>query len=328
MGASISIDGRTDCRDWTWASRGGRSASPISEWTKLLSREIAEMTVESDVGPVFSAAWTRYGLGPLELNFLSCSRQTVSRSPEMVAMRQAPYFELLYARRGAIRATHGGVRSTVPQGGFIILNDQLAYELDFPDGSDCLTVRMPDDWACQWLPDIHSSVGEPIGVYNPWGRPLAGLLTAIADSGLETASLSREVIADQIGAMGSLLSSSSMVERSKTERGLCRRIRDAVRDRHDDPEISPELIAKELQISVRHLHRVLARSGISFGRFLNSVRISAAESLLLSTHTNHLQIGEIAWRVGYADQSHFARIFRDTHGCSPSDFRRSCGHSG
>lgn len=323
MGRSATIDPRKDCRDWTWASRGGRTASPIAEWATLLSREIAEMAVQSDVGPVFSAAWTRYGVGPLELNFLSCSRQTVSRSPEMVAKRQAPYFELLYARRGAIRATHGGVRSTVPQGGFIILNDQLAYELDFPDGSDCLTVRMPEDWADQWIPDVHCNVGEPIGVYNPWGRPLAGLLTAIADSGLETASLTREVIADQIGAMGSLLASSAMVERNKTERGLCRRIRDAVRDRHDDPDISPDLIAKELQISTRHLHRVLARSGTSFGRFLNSVRISAAESLLMSSHTSHLQIGEIAWRVGFVDQSHFARIFREAQGCSPSDFKRN-----
>jgi AraC-like DNA-binding protein len=241
----------------------------------------------------------------------------------MVAKHQTPYFELLYARRGGIRATHGGVRSTVPQGGFVILNDQLAYELDFPDGSDCLTVRMPEAWAMQWLPDIRRNVGEPVGVYNPWGRPLAGLLTAIADSGLETAALTREVLADQIGAMGSLLASSAMDERRKTERGLVRRICDAVRDRHDDPDISPGLIANELQISTRHLHRVLARSGTSFGSFLNSVRVSAAESLLISSHTRHLQVGEIAWRVGFVDQSHFARIFRAAQGCSPSEFKRN-----
>ncbi|WP_404823122.1 helix-turn-helix domain-containing protein [Novosphingobium percolationis] len=53
------------------------------------------------------------------------------------------------------------------------------------------------------------------------------------------------------------------------------------------------------------------------------LRISAAESLLMSSHTSHLQIGEIAWRVGFTDQSHFARIFREAHGCSPSDFRRN-----
>src|SRR3546814_8060229 len=96
------------------------------------------MAVYSNVDESFSASWNRCGRGPRELNFLRCSQQTVSRAPERIARESAPYCELLFARRGSIDVRHGGGHSFVPPGGFVLLNDQLSYDLEFPDGSDCL----------------------------------------------------------------------------------------------------------------------------------------------------------------------------------------------
>src|SRR3546814_12329359 len=100
------------------------------------------MAVSSNVDESFSASWNRFGLGPLELNFLRCSQQSVSRSPETIARESAPYFELLFARSGSIDVRHGGGHSFVPPGGFVLLNHQLSYDHDFPARRDCLTVRM------------------------------------------------------------------------------------------------------------------------------------------------------------------------------------------
>jgi len=310
-----------DPRDWKWSSAEAQGASPLVEWSRMLSSRIAEMAVESDLGPDFDAAWTRYGLGPLELNFLTCKPQSVSRSPEMVARDRAPFFELLYARHGLINVRHGEFRSTVPEGGFLILDDQLEYELHFPEGSNCLTVRMPEPWLTPWVSAPQEAIGRPLGVDQPWARPLAGLLTAIADAGLDTAALPRTVVADQIGAMCALLAEAGTAESKGRNDGLLRRIRAAIRDLHADPMIDPAVIAAELGISRRHLHRVLAAHGTTFGATLNGIRLSRAELLLSDPRNQGKPIGTIAWDVGYEDQGHFARLFRARRGVSPTQFR-------
>src|SRR3546814_7145265 len=88
-----------DERDWSWSTKSAAAEDRVRQWASVLTREIAEMAVSSNVDESFSASWNRFGLGPLELNFLRCSQQSVSRSPEMIARESAPYFELLFARR-------------------------------------------------------------------------------------------------------------------------------------------------------------------------------------------------------------------------------------
>ena len=313
---------QTDPRDWNWSTKVTAREARVREWASLLSQEIAEMAVSSDAERQFSASWTRYGLGPLELNFLKCSRQVVSRSPEMVARDTMPFFELLFARMGSIAVRHGESRSIVPQGCFVLLDDQIAYDLDFPEGSDCLTVRMPEQWLSSWTPCMHEVVGLPLGLRSPWGRPLAGLLTAVADSGLAQMVLSRNSLSDQLGSMVALLADSSSHDLPPLLSGISSRARDIISAMCGDRDLDPARVARELSISVRHLHRSLARSGTSFGRVLNTMRIAAARNLLLSQEGRNMSIGEIAWHVGYSDQSHFARLFKQAHGCSPSQYRQ------
>lgn len=53
-------------------------------------------------------------------------------------------------------------------------------------------------------------------------------------------------------------------------------------------------------------------------RYLHSVRIQAARTLLTTTS---LSLAEIAVDVGFSDQSHFTRRFRETTGMTPAKYR-------
>ncbi|MDB5697256.1 MAG: hypothetical protein JWN69_60, partial [Alphaproteobacteria bacterium] len=238
----------SDERDWSWSTKSAAAEDRVRQWAAVLSREIAEMAVSSDLEKQFTASWDRYGLGPLELNFLSCSRQTVSRSPEMITRDLVPYFELLFARQGAIDVSHGGARSVVPPGGFVLLDDRLCYDLEFPDGSDCLTVRMPEAWLDDWSPNARGLIGQPLGLRSPWGRPLAGLLTAVADNGLATTILSRSTLADQLGSMVEMLASTAQLQPAdRTNTG--RRALDVITMMCTDAELDPARVAREMCIS-------------------------------------------------------------------------------
>src|SRR3546814_19194070 len=64
---------------------------------------------------------------------------------------------------------------------------------------------MPEAWLSKWTPDSRNLIGRPLGLRSPWGRPLAGLLTAIADNGLASAVLSRRALSDPLSGMVEML---------------------------------------------------------------------------------------------------------------------------
>lgn len=65
-------------------------------------------------------------------------------------------------------------------------------------------------------------------------------------------------------------------------------------------------------------------SGMTLGRYLNRVRMTHAVELLEESRGS---IAEIASRLGYSDQSHFDRRFRQTFGRTPSQHRASLGRA-
>lgn len=110
---------------------------------------------------------------------------------------------------------------------------------------------------------------------------------------------------------------------SPGESELVRKIRVAC---FNSPERFPSagVIANELGLSLRTLHRRLAEDGLSYQTIVDGMRRSVATELLENTH---LGIEQIAERVGFADAVSFRKAFKKWTGGSPTDFRVRGGQS-
>jgi AraC family transcriptional regulator len=87
-----------------------------------------------------------------------------------------------------------------------------------------------------------------------------------------------------------------------------------------DGEISLAQIASECSLSVGHFGRAFRQStGLPPHRWLSEQRISKAKDLLTNSG---LPILEIALMCGFAEQSHFTRVFKRSVGESPGVWRR------
>lgn len=86
--------------------------------------------------------------------------------------------------------------------------------------------------------------------------------------------------------------------------------------REGQPELA--LVANELHISARTLHRRLAADGINFRELRESIRQRQAEDYLADPR---LQLAEIAQLLGYSEQSAFTRAFRRWSGQAPYAYR-------
>lgn len=81
-----------------------------------------------------------------------------------------------------------------------------------------------------------------------------------------------------------------------------------------------ETVAKRLYRSRSTLQRQLGAEGTSFRQILESTRRSLAENYLRSDGYTQ---AEVAFMLGFTDQSNFARAFRRWTGMTPGEFRRT-----
>jgi AraC-like DNA-binding protein len=99
---------------------------------------------------------------------------------------------------------------------------------------------------------------------------------------------------------------------------LSRKVRGAILHALDDRQCTAEMIADQLGLHVRSLHRHLARAGTSFRRIKDDVRRDLAGYFLRDTD---LDIRSISERLGFSEQSAFSRRARAWFAGSPSDLR-------
>ena len=97
------------------------------------------------------------------------------------------------------------------------------------------------------------------------------------------------------------------------------RIRTIIESNLNNEQFQIEDLANEIHLSRTQLYRKLkALTGKTFTAILKEMRIHRAQELLTKTDKT---IGEIAFELGFRDQSYFTKVFRDRVGLSPSSFR-------
>jgi AraC-like DNA-binding protein len=308
-------------RDFSWSTDSLAACDVLTTLTELAADAVAEANIDDRSGGHYYAKWQRYGLGPIDLNFIEVAAQRVRRTPTMVARSDRADYDLLFLKRGPGRFRHYRRDLVVAESTFVLLDNAEPYELLFPRGTLCLTAHLDDKWLSRWLPDPKHYAAQAIVGDRGWGAPLAAMLTAIADEGLGQLVLSRSALADHFGATLALMFDSAPKASGKKGSQLMTRLQRVMHEQYDDPDLDPERVAATVGISKRHLHTVFAAAGTSFGRTLADMRLGRAEKMLRDARFQSSYVADIATACGFSDQSYFARCFRARFGLTPLAFR-------
>ncbi len=82
-----------------------------------------------------------------------------------------------------------------------------------------------------------------------------------------------------------------------------------------------EFLSEKMHMTRTQLYRkVRSLTGYSTSSYIQNIRMERAKQRLL--HTND-SISDIAMRCGFDDTSYFTRVFRNVHGCTPSEMRHA-----
>ncbi len=110
-------------------------------------------------------------------------------------------------------------------------------------------------------------------------------------------------------------------KRSDASEVLFEKARDYIADNYGDPELNVQKISNYLYISPSYLSMIFKKkSGITFLKYLVSIRLDAAKEMLMNKSN---KIAYVAEKAGYPDVSYFSYFFKKNTGVSPREFRKN-----
>jgi AraC-like DNA-binding protein len=95
-----------------------------------------------------------------------------------------------------------------------------------------------------------------------------------------------------------------------------------------DRELGPPVVAAALGISVSYLHQLFHDAGRSVQATVRHRRLESARRDLADVRLRGRTVSAIAAGWGFADESHFLRVFRDAYGETPGEYRRRVAAAG
>ena len=99
---------------------------------------------------------------------------------------------------------------------------------------------------------------------------------------------------------------------------LMKRIMKSINEHVSDPEFNVERMSEEIGLSRAQLHRKMKEiTGISSSEFIRNIRLEQAAKLICEGKIN---ITQVAYAVGYNNQTHFSTVFKKHYGMSPTEY--------
>lgn len=177
--------------------------------------------------------------------------------------------------------------------------------------------------AQELLPQWKNQVGHTFSAQHPASAALRGLARWMLDHGPRLPEDARAGFASSLLALIPGLAqadaapgpSPASPARAPMARAQRRRVEDFVRENLADTALDVPMIARELGLSVRYVHKLFA-GGPGVMQWVLEQRLQACHDELGRRGTR--SVSSIAYGWGFASPSHFSRAFRRRFGISPS----------
>jgi AraC family transcriptional activator of tynA and feaB len=259
-------------------------------------------------------------VGPAYVVDCVMDRAVATRSRSEVAETGDNWIAASLTMSGHRTVTHSGRDAECEPGTLLLWQTAKPLACVVSDRVMKKTFFVPSDYARVRCPDIEDFLGQSISADNESVK----LMCDFARSGVLDASDRAEleitifnVIMELI--IGVVRSESHYDESGNESEERFRQILDYIHEHACDPSLSSVRMARQHNMSLRSLQQVFAMHGTSVAAYLRRYRLQRCyEDLLRGDGT----VTDVAFRNGFADASHFSRVFKAHFGHSPRDTRR------
>ncbi|HEY3904741.1 MAG TPA: helix-turn-helix domain-containing protein [Streptosporangiaceae bacterium] len=309
-----------------WTTTTVPQRRQFAYWREMICEAFLDLTPESRLREGFYGRVRQRSLDQLDLARIESQAQRVSRTEADIARSpQSGYYANFQLRGLGVTTQDGRVAVTRP-GDLTLIDTTRPFSFEFGGDFSQLTLHIPEQLLEGHL-DRPTPTATRISTVDGVGAAVRHALTAIDAGQLAPASAAR-LARHTCGLLAVALDQPEPVGpvRERQGRLLTQALNDI--DEHlRDADLSPARTAVRLGISVRRLHQLFAGRELSYAATVRRRRLDQARRDLADPARAALRIIDIAADNGFADVTHFHRVFRQAYGCTPAQLRhRETGH--
>lgn len=309
-----------------WSTDDVPQSQRLDYWVGAIYEGFEELEASSSMVSAFGASLESAQCGQVLVNRVVGSAQDVFRTRSAISRSADSCFYLLSKLDAPWAAGQNNGVSRLLPGDCMLFDSKQPYKLHFTGSADVITLKLSVDWVESWLTDPEKQSGLRIDATSGWGRPLSNFVRQLTPEMAAAPPLPTKLMTDQLGSLLALGTNDFAPDQSANDRtvdAFIRKAVDCVQRRHAEFGLTAQVIARELCVSERTLHRHFARSGATFLQHLTKQRMAIAEGMLRDPRFDRITVSEIGRRVGLADTSHFIRQCRASLGVTPATIRQA-----
>ncbi|WP_436777552.1 helix-turn-helix domain-containing protein [Yinghuangia sp. YIM S09857] len=247
------------------------------------------------------------------------------RTPKQSRRSASPMIALSVQTRAAGRHVQFAAEQLVPPGGLMIADLSAPYDFSWSGPGGAATLQVPIDQL-----GVSADVIRRAMTRLPASPVYHLLIEHVRRITAEAPRLSDDVSAPELGAASVELARALLISAGRSAgtgrpvlaETLLTRVREYVRARLTDPNLSPDSVAAAHNISVRYLYKICAQAGFSLEQWVIGERLRGARDELADPVAAGRTVAVVARRWGFSDPTHFGRRFRAEYGLTPSEWRR------
>jgi AraC-like DNA-binding protein len=293
-------------------------------WRHVLSEQLGlrEVRLQDGPGPQNELVVTE--LGAVRLIESGTGPGRARHTASHIAGVHGDLFQLLVEIDGVIVGRQGGHVAELSPGDLSLVDLSRPLSCDFP-AHRAVLLTFPGSL----LPLPRRQVDPVIGARIPGdsGTPalvsnLVRQLPRLRDDDIAGTRLGATVLDLLTVALATRLERTAAVPGETRQRALLARIHAFIEAHLTDPDLTPDTVAAAHHISLRYLHRLFQTQGHTVAGLIRQRRLQRCRADLLDPALAERPVSATAARWGFANPAHFNRLFRDTYGVPPGEFRR------
>ncbi|WP_424889129.1 helix-turn-helix domain-containing protein [Streptomyces sp. XH2] len=299
-------------------------------WSGAVSRALVPVEACPLTDRPFDGLVESHRLGYVRISTLEADPARLSRTAALIARAPLSEPQAVVGVQVSGRAVleQDGRRAEVPPGGLVLYDTARPYAVDYPERFRTHLFHLPRRLLGVPERDLRHASATAVGPAEGYGPVLLPFLGVLAASAQTYPAPVGDRLAGSVADLFSALIAQLCLARAAHEPGtpnehLIRRVREYIDHHLDDPELSPEKIARAHHISVRYLHRLFEGEGegVTVSRLIQRLRLDACARELARRGRTAPTVSSVAQRWGFVSPAYFSRAFRAAYGVPPREWR-------
>lgn len=265
-------------------------------------------------------------LGAMEMIRMRCGTVAIKRHAAEIKGRAPRMLTFILQVRGRGSFSHYGNQIVLDEGDITLCDNNSQYELRQEGPGETILFRVPAGMVRDAIPTPDFLCGRRLAGHDGLASTALAMAIDLAgkdDSRLDAAMRERagrhllDVLASAFVPMLDERTSASAIMS-----GRYWKVKLFIEQHLRDPQLSPSLIARKLQLSDRYLRMIFAVSDEAPSAYILRRRLEECARHLRDPRWRSHSITDIAFSWGFNSAPHFARSFRARFHCSPRDYRQ------